>query len=298
MKRMTMISIAGLAMTPLAAALAQNAPPPASPAQQQSTQQPPSQPPSAKQAQQLQTIVVTGSAIPRIDVETPSPVTVISAVQIQRSGLTTLSDVVRSISADNSGSIPNSFTGGFAAGSSGVALRGLTVNSTVVLIDGHRNASYAVSDDGERSFVDLNTIPLAAVERIEVLKDGASSLYGADAIAGVVNVIMRPSFNGVEATASVGTSQHGGGFTRKATFLAGGGDLSTDHYNAYFSVQYQKDNSIRMNQRPFPFNTNNLSSLGGEPLRAFQCTRFNLWLGHAVHRRQHPAAAQLRRRSP
>jgi len=263
MKRMTMISIAGLAMTPLAAALAQNAPPPASPAQQQSTQQPPSQPPSAKQAQQLQTIVVTGSAIPRIDVETPSPVTVISAVQIQRSGLTTLSDVVRSISADNSGSIPNSFTGGFAAGSSGVALRGLTVNSTVVLIDGHRNASYAVSDDGERSFVDLNTIPLAAVERIEVLKDGASSLYGADAIGGVVNIILRPSYHGVEATADVGTSQRGGGFTRKATFLAGGGDLSTDHYNAYFSVQYQKDNSIRMNQRPFPFNTNNLSSLGG-----------------------------------
>ena len=218
---------------------------------------------SQTNTKQLQTVVVTGSAIPRIDTETPSPVTVISAVQIQRSGLTTLSDVVRSISADNSGSIPNSFTAGFAAGSSGVALRGLTVNSTLVLIDGHRNASYAVSDDGERSFVDLNTIPLAAVERIEVLKDGASSLYGADAIAGVVNIILRPSYHGVEATADVGTSQRGGGFTRKATFLAGGGDLATDHYNAYFSAQFQKDNSIRMNQRPFPFNTTNLSSIGG-----------------------------------
>ena len=268
MKRMTMISIAGLAMTPLAAALAQNAPP-ASSAPQQSTQQQSTQPsasqqqPSAKQAQQLQTIVVTGSAIPRIDTETTSPVTVISAVQIQRSGLTTLSDVVRSISADNSGSIPNSFTNGFAAGASGVALRGLTVNSTLVLIDGHRSASYAVSDDGERSFVDLNTIPLAAVERIEVLKDGASSLYGADAIAGVVNVILRPDYHGIEATADVGTSQRGGGFTRKATLLAGGGDLNTDHYNAYFSAQFQKDNSIRVNQRPFPYNTTNLSSLGG-----------------------------------
>ncbi|HXD36831.1 MAG TPA: TonB-dependent receptor, partial [Rhodanobacter sp.] len=190
----------------------------------------------------------------------------ITAVQIQRSGLTTLSDVVRAISADNSGSIPNAFANGFAAGSSGVALRGLTVNSTLVLIDGHRVANYPVADDGQRSFVDLNTIPLAAVERIEVLKDGASSLYGADAIAGVVNVIMRPRFKGVEATASVGTSQHGGGFTRKATLLAGGGDLDKDGYNGYLSVQYQKDNLIWTRQRGFPFNSADLSSLGGPGL--------------------------------
>ncbi len=221
---------------------------------------------SAQNAKQMQTITVTGSALPRIDVETPSPVTVITAKQIARSGLTTLSDVVRAVSADNSGSVPNAFSNGFAAGSSGVALRGLTVNSTLVLIDGHRNANYPVSDDGQRSFVDLNTIPLAAVERIEVLKDGASSLYGADAIAGVVNIILRRSFQGVEATADVGTSQHGGGFTRKATFLAGGGDLEKDHYNAYLSVQYQKDNPIMASQRGFPYNTGDLSSLGGPGL--------------------------------
>lgn len=214
-------------------------------------------------AKQLQTITVTGSAVPRIDVETPSPVTVLTAVQIQRSGLTTLADVVRSISADNSGSIPNAFGAGFAAGSSGVALRGLTVNSTLVLIDGHRNASYAVSDDGQRSFVDLNTIPLAAVERIEVLKDGASSLYGADAIAGVVNVILKPSFKGAEGTFDVGTSQHGGGLTRKATLLFGGGDLDKDGHNAYVSIQYQKDNPIYLRDRSFPYNTADLSRIGG-----------------------------------
>lgn len=250
------LSIAGIFCLPMAgAAFAQDAPA-ATPSSQQSS-------PPATATKQLQTVVVTGSAIPRIDAETSSPVTVISAVQIQRSGLTTLSDVVKSISADNSGSIPNSFSNGFAAGASGVALRGLTVNSTLVLIDGHRSASYAVSDDGQRSFVDLNTIPLAAVDRIEVLKDGASALYGADAIAGVVNIILKSSYHGMEASADVGTSQHGGGFTRKATMLLGGGDLDTDHYNAYFSAQYQKDNSIAVNQRPFPFNTSNLSSIGG-----------------------------------
>jgi iron complex outermembrane receptor protein len=264
------LALAALLLTPAAAVFAQTTPPPtgasatSSPQVQSSTPpQEPSPAPSEKNAKVLQTITVTGSALPRIDEETPSPVTVISAQQIVRSGLTTLSDVIRAVSADNSGSIPNAFSNGFAAGASGVALRGLTVNSTLVLIDGHRSANYAVSDDGQRSFVDLNTIPLAAVERIEVLKDGASSLYGADAIAGVVNIILKPSYKGVEGTADVGTSQHGGGFTRKATFLAGGGDLETDHYNAYFSAQFQKDNAIAVNRRSFPFNTTNLSSIGG-----------------------------------
>ena len=130
-------------------------------------------PPPKSEPKQLDTVEVTGSAIPRTSKETPSPVTVIDALQIKRSGLTTVADVVRSISADNSGTIPTAFTAGFAAGSSGVALRGLTVNSTLVLIDGRRVASYALADDGQRSFVDLNTIPLDAVDRIEVLKDGA-----------------------------------------------------------------------------------------------------------------------------
>ena len=245
------LALAGLLFAPIAGtALAQSAP--ATNGQDQS-----------QNTKQLQTITVTGSALPRVDTETPSPVTVITAQQIARSGYTTISDVVRSISADNSGSIPNAFTNGFAAGSSGVALRGLTVNSTLVLIDGQRAASYALSDDGQRSFVDLNTIPLAAVERIEVLKDGASSLYGADAIAGVVNIILRPSYQGVEGTADVGNSQHGGGFTKKATFMAGAGDLDKDRYNAYFSVQYEKDNPIWTRDRGFPYNTDDLSSIGG-----------------------------------
>jgi iron complex outermembrane receptor protein len=248
------LALAGLLLSPAGAALAQTGNAPSAPPQDQTGQQ----------ATQLQTITVTGSAIPRIDVETPSPVTTISAQQIERSGLTTLSDVVRAISADNSGSIPNAFSNGFAAGASGVALRGLTVNSTLVLIDGHRSANYAVADDGQRSFVDLNTIPLAAVDHIEVLKDGASSLYGADAIAGVVNVILKPHYQGVEGTVDVGTSQHGGGFTRKATFLAGGGDLEKDGHNGYLAVQYQKDNAIWLRDRGFPYNTLDLTRIGGQ----------------------------------
>lgn len=208
-------------------------------------------------------IMVTGTAIPRTSIETPAPVTVFTAQEIKQTGLTTLADVVRTISADNSGTIPTAFTGGFAAGSSGLALRGLTVNSTLILIDGHRTAAYALADDGERSFTDLNSIPLNAVERIEVLKDGASSLYGADAIAGVVNIILYKSFTHSQAAAEVGTSQHGGGTSSMVTYLSGSGDLDQDHYNAYMNFEYHKDDAIYNRDRGFPYNTNDLTSIGG-----------------------------------
>jgi len=221
---------------------------------------------SAQSAQpsvvKLGEISVTGTAIPRTSIETPSPVTVITAKQIQESGFTTISDVVRSIAADNSGTIPMAFTDGFAGGSTGVALRGLTVNSTLVLIDGRRTAAYALADDGERSFTDLSTIPLNAVERIEVLKDGASSIYGADAIAGVVNIILYPSYHGSKATIEVGTSQHGGGTMTRATIISGTGDLETDHYNAYVSLEYENDNPIYNSERGFPYSACDLTSVG------------------------------------
>lgn len=133
------LALAGFLLTPLGTTLAQTTPP---------APDTPQNPASEQTAKQLQAITVTGSALPRVDMETPSPVTVITAVQIERSGLKTVSDVIRAVSADNSGSIPNAFTAGFAAGSAGVALRGLTVNSTLVLIDGQRSANYALADDG------------------------------------------------------------------------------------------------------------------------------------------------------
>ncbi|MEI7036728.1 TonB-dependent receptor [Fulvimonas yonginensis] len=259
------LALAGLLLTPLGTTLAQTPPPAGTTgaAPPQDAQQPSPQQPSPQQAQQLQTITVTGSAIPRIDVETPSPVTVITAAQIERSGLKTVSDVVRAISADNSGSIPTAFTAGFAAGSAGVALRGLTVNSTLVLIDGRRSTNYPLADDGQRTFVDLNTIPVNAIERIDVLKDGASSLYGADAIAGVVNIILKHDYKGLEGTAELGTSQRGGGTTRRVTLLFGGGDLEKNGWNAYGSIEAQKDDRIWARDRDYPYNTTDLSRGGG-----------------------------------
>ena len=219
----------------------------------------------AQQQQQggVETVVVTGSLLSRSDVETPSPVTIMTSQSIQASGLTTTADVVRSLTSDNSGTIPTAFGNGFAAGASGVALRGLTVNSTLVLIDGRRTANYPLADDGERGFVDLNTIPLDSVDRVEVVKDGASSIYGADAIAGVVNIIMKDEFQGVDAQAEYGDSEHGGGAMTRLSATLGYGDMASDHFNAYVNLEYEKDDAITVAQRGFPYNTADLSSIGG-----------------------------------
>jgi len=219
--------------------------------------------PAAPADNEVEAVVVTGSLLRRTDTATPSPVTVQTSEQLQAQGITTVADAIRSLSADNSGSVPAAFGNGFAAGSTGVALRGLTVNSTLVLIDGLRNASYPLADDGQRAFVDLNSIPFNAVERIETLKDGASSLYGADAIGGVVNIIMKSNYQGMGADVSFGTSEHGGGDQYRFNGEVGYGDLDNDKYNIYADVEYQKDKRIRIDQRGFPYNTFDLSSIPG-----------------------------------
>ena len=218
---------------------------------------------SAAAPSRVQEVVVTGSLFRRTNTETPSPVTLLTADQLSKEGITNISDAVRSVSADNSGTIPNAFGLGFAAGASGVSLRGLTAADTLVLIDGLRTVDYPIADDGVRNFVDLNTIPDSVLDRVEVLKDGASSIYGSDAVAGVVNIITKSSYDGFEADASYGDSQHGGGNELKADAILGHGDLGIDGYNAYIDFEYQNDNKIGVGQRGFPYNTFDLSSIGG-----------------------------------
>ena len=200
---------------------------------------------------QSQTVTVTGSNVRRTDSETPSPVEVITAKDIKNSGYTSVGDVLHNITANNMGSLSQSAPSAFAAGGSGVALRGLTVGATLVLIDGHRMASYPMPDDGERDFVDISSIPIDAIERIEVLKDGASAVYGSDAIAGVVNVILKKSFTGLTMSAETGISSHGDGATQHASITTGWGDLSKDGQNAYISLEGRHANSILLKSRPY-----------------------------------------------
>ena len=205
----------------------------------------------APPAVQSQTVTVTGSNVRRTDSETPSPVEVITSQDIKNSGYTSVGDVLHNITANNMGSLSQSAPSAFAAGGSGVALRGLTVGATLVLIDGHRMASYPMPDDGERDFVDISSIPIDAIERIEVLKDGASAVYGSDAIAGVVNVILKKQFTGLTMSAESGISSHGDGATQHASITGGIGDLSKDGQNAYISLEARHANSILLRKRPY-----------------------------------------------
>jgi iron complex outermembrane receptor protein len=205
----------------------------------------------AAPAPAVQQVTVTGSNVRRTDSETPSPVQVLSAQDIRNSGYTSVGDVLHSITANNMGSLSQSAPSAFAAGGSGVALRGLTVGATLVLIDGHRMASYPMPDDGERDFVDISSIPMEAIERIEVLKDGASAVYGSDAIAGVVNVILKKSFTGTTVSAEGGVTSHGDGATTHGSFITGWGDLAKDGHNAYVAVEARHQQDILLRNRPY-----------------------------------------------
>ncbi len=218
---------------------------------------------AADQSDQGGDIVVTGTLFRRLNTETASPITVLTSENLQRAGITNVADAVRSISADNSGSIPTAFAAGFGSGSAAVSLRGLSVNSTLVLIDGVRTVNYPYADDGQRAFVDLNSIPKSTIDRIEVLKDGASATYGADAIGGVVNIITRKEIKGIEGTVEAGVSQRGDGGERRATLTAGYGDLKEQGFNVYINGEYEKDNLISVADRGFPYNTADLTSIGG-----------------------------------
>lgn len=208
-------------------------------------------------------IIVTGSIIRRTDSETPSPVTTVSVESLDKRGISTVQEGLQRIAANNGPALTNSFSanGAFAAGASAVSLRGLSTNSTLVLFDGMRAAYYPLSDDGTRNFVDLNTIPDDIVDHVEVLRDGASSSYGADAIAGVVNVITKKNFKGIAGRAEAGISSRGDGSQYRLSMTAGTGDLDNDGYNAYISGFYFNSKQLKNDQRRYPYNSDDYRNI-------------------------------------
>jgi iron complex outermembrane receptor protein len=221
-------------------------------------------------------IVVTGSQIKRVNVETPSPVKVISATELHNSGYDTITSVLTNITANGAGTLSANNSEAFAGGAAGIALRGLSVGDTLTLIDGHRVAPYPLSDDGERQFVDVQSIPFGAVDSVEVLKDGASAVYGSDAIAGVVNVILKKQITGFEALAEGGTSQHGGGAVKHFAVSMGKGDLSTDGFNAFLTAEYRSQDAILLRDRQYqPWANLDFSRFGGNNLTPGANNLFN-----------------------
>jgi iron complex outermembrane receptor protein len=211
-------------------------------------------------------IVVTGTLFRRTNTETPSPVTVLSSATLQERGINTVADAVQRLSANGAGTITQGWNTGFnfASGANAPALRGLTVQATLSIADGLRMAPYPLADDGQRNFVDLNTIPNAIVERIEVLRDGASSTYGADAIAGVVNIITKKEIQGLHIGGSAGVSERGDAAEQRIDVTWGYGDLNSQGYNFYVSGEYQRQDALFARDRGYPFNSTDWSRMCGE----------------------------------
>ena len=201
-------------------------------------------PASAAEAPALQRVEITGSNIRRVKAETAAPVQTITREELDKSGKASVAEYLQTLAVDNAGSVPMSFGSGFAGGASGISLRGLGVASTLVLVNKRRVAPYGLADDGQKIFADLNTIPLEVVERIEVLKDGASAIYGSDAIAGVVNIVLKQSYVGTAAKVSYGQSRYGDGAEKKASFTHGFGDKEENGFNMFMNLEVGRTGQI------------------------------------------------------
>ncbi|MFC5511596.1 TonB-dependent receptor [Massilia jejuensis] len=200
-------------------------------------------------------VLVTGSSIKRIDGETALPVQILKREDIERSGASSTEELVKQLSSLSSAGSATTVANasGYGGGSiATVSLRGLGGARTLVLVNGRRVSVYGGGSAGAAgSSVDVNSIPLSAIERVEVLKDGASAVYGSDAIAGVVNFILRKDFTGIEATATYGQTSDGLGHDRKASVFGGFGRFAEDGWNLTASASFQKTDRILGSERAF-----------------------------------------------
>jgi iron complex outermembrane receptor protein len=189
------------------------------------------------EVKQLERVEVTGSRLRRVDMEGPSPITVIHREDIEASGDATIAEYLRGTSFNTMGSARPS-SGSSAQSNSTLDLRGMGSNRTLILVDGHRMASSPVLGAQSQN---LNVIPMSAVERIEVLRDGASAIYGSDAIGGVVNIILRKDYEGLEVGGGLGRPTHDGGNQNDGHILGG---LSSERGNITFAVDHHESGMI------------------------------------------------------
>jgi len=197
---------------------------------------------------QLQKFSVTGSHIKRLSVEGPSPIILIDRDKIEQSGASTLSELLGKLPLNNGDSYNEYLTQSTSPGSSGINLRGLGQDATLVLLNGRRVANYAFAQETTDTFVDLNSIPLGAIDHIEIQKDGASAIYGADALAGVVNIILRRDYDHSEVSLQYGQSaKHDASETRLN--LATG--ITKDTNNITFVFNYFKRQPFLLGDRSF-----------------------------------------------
>ncbi len=197
----------------------------------------------------LDRIEITGTSIKRVDAETALPVQIIKREDIERSAVTTAAELLSKISASSAALTDGASFSDIAGqrGFAGANLRGIGVSSTLVLLNGRRLANFA--SPGGNAGVDLNTIPAAAIQRVEVLKDGASAIYGSDAVSGVINFITRADYEGADVYVSTSKTQHGGADKNILSLSGGKGNISKDGYNFFGVIDFQNTKPLRSIER-------------------------------------------------
>lgn len=204
-------------------------------------------------AADLAEVVVTGTRIRQpAATEGPTSVTVISGEQLESQGFRNVFDALNTLPQNTGFTQGADFGNTFTPAANAISLRGLGPNHTLVLFNGRRVADYPIAYDGAVNFVDLSTVPAASIDRIEVLNGGASAIYGSDAIAGVVNVILKEHAQGIDINAKIGTTERGGGNNARFQATGGGtfGKLST-----VFALELSKTNPIWSRDRGFMSST-------------------------------------------
>jgi len=198
--------------------------------------------------QNLETIEVTGSHIPRAQIEGPSPIVVISADDIQRYGFATVPDLMAALTQTLGAVDNNQNTNGFSPGAQAVDLRGLGPNHTLVLVNGRRIADYPQAYGGNSNFTDVSAIPTSMIDRVEILTGSASAVYGSDAISGVVNFILKKKVDDTTIDLRVGDTQHGGGSSQRLTITSG---WSHDRFDSVFTFELYHSQPLWAYQRSF-----------------------------------------------
>jgi iron complex outermembrane receptor protein len=202
------------------------------------------------------TVYITGSNLKRTQKEGTQPIQVITSKDIRDSGAATVTELMRKVPAMGSDVNLDTNDGGFARGVSTASLRGLSSTSTLVLLNGRRMtpSAYADPNDGNSTLYDLNSIPLSALERVEILKDGASAVYGSDAIGGVINFITKSNYQGLEIAARASANDDGNFARQGVNFFAGKGELDSDGYNVFLTADVSKrDRVVREDVKDIAF---------------------------------------------
>ena len=222
----------------------------------------------AQDAPAMQRVEIIGSSIKRVDAESDAPITTLSREDIAKTGATTVEELLRHVTAANSSgsTAAASSSGATTGGISTISLRGLGPSRTLILVNGQRSAPYG--DPSDSVAVDVDSIPVAAIERVEVLKEGAGAIYGSDAVAGVINFVLRKNYQGTELNAYGGTSYDRKGSVYKGSMVQG---FNSDKGNATFILTLEHDLPLYGRDRSFaatdihPDHHNNTASSGSAP---------------------------------